>query len=97
MSSSSFITEIEEIIDQPLNQSSVSMDQQLSIHDIKLIKDNKLITNYNNINSLQNSQNNNNITFSPIDGIPYIQIPMRFCKNIHILLHRNVDLSSHID
>ena len=73
------------------------MDEQSSIHDSKLIKDDKVITNYDYICSLQNLQNNNNIAFIPIDSILYIQIPMSFCKKFHIPLHRNVDLSSQID
>ena len=64
VSSTSFITENEENIDQPLNQSSVSMDEQSSIHDSKLIKDDKVITNYDYICGLQNSQNSKNVTDS---------------------------------
>ena len=97
VSSASFITEIEEIIDQPLNQSYVSMDEQSSIHNSKLIKDDKVINNYNYICSLKNSQSNNNITFSPIDSILYIQMQMSLCKKFHIPLHSNMDLSSQID
>ena len=51
VSSASFITELEEVIDQPLNQSSVSMDEKSSIHDSKLIKDDKVIMNYDYMQS----------------------------------------------
>ena len=71
LSSASFIAEIEEIIDQPLNQSSVSMDEQSSIHDSKLIKDDKVITNYDYICGLQNSQNSKNVTDSFLLHTPY--------------------------
>ena len=51
VSSASFITELEEVIDQPLNQSSVSMDEKSSIHDSELIKDDKVIMNYDYMQS----------------------------------------------
>ena len=95
--SSSFITEIEELIEQPLNQSTVCMDKQSSIHHSKPINDDKVITNYEYLCSLKKSRSIKNITFSPIESILYIQIPMIFCKKVQIPIHRNVDLSSQID